>query len=459
MKGEGAAPAPDGAAAKSRATRYGIYVIGVVAAAMFLSALDQTVLPAVAASIQAEFGISDAQIGALVSAFTISLALSTLPIGFWADRWTRRTILGLGLTVWSLATLATGLTRTFPQALTARAVLGIGEATALPTGNSLIGDYFTRRSRGRAMAAVVLAVGCGAAAGAILGGAIGLRFGWRWAFYLAAGPGLLMSLLAFTLREPLRGAAENQGPRLASACDSGLRAFGRLLQIRSYTAATCAAAFAGLAIGGIQFVPLYIHRAFGLNIAQAGALMGIPLLLGALIGSPVVGWIVDWRGRRSARAPVEVGLVGLLVGALAAALVFSARSLVLLEFAAIVFAIAGAAVQIAPFVILQNVVMPSLRASASSMANTITRLFGFALGPLVVGLVSDLAHRDLGLSLLILTPTALLAGAACMAQAMGSIRRDVAAMEQAWAIKETGGPSMHDPNDLEAKPAPAAMHL
>jgi MFS family permease len=459
MKGEGAALAPDGAAVKSPATRYGIYAVAVVAAAMFLSALDQTVLPAVAASIQAEFGISDAQIGALVSAFTISLALSTLPIGYWADRWTRRTILGLGLTVWSLATLATGLTRTFPQALAARAILGVGEATALPAGNSLIGDYFTRRSRGRAMAAVVLAVGCGAAAGAILGGALGLRFGWRWAFYLAAGPGLLLSLLAFTMREPLRGAAEKQGPRLATARDSGLRAFGRLLQIRSYTAATCAAAFAGLAIGGIQFVPLYIHRAFGLNIAQAGALMGIPLLLGALIGSPVVGWIVDWRGRRSARAPVEIGLAGLLIGALAAALVFSARSLALLESAAIVFAIAGAAVQIAPFVILQNVVMPSLRASASSMANAITRLFGFALGPLVVGLVSDLAHRDLGLSLLLLTPTALLAAAACMALAMGSIKHDVAAMEQAWAGKEIGEPLMRSPNEPEAEAEPDAVHI
>src|SRR5215831_16954791 len=137
-----------------RAPRYGMYVVGLLAAASFLSNVDAAVLPTVAASIQAEFGISDTQVGALISAFVVALALASIPVGYLADRWMRRTILGIALTVWSLATLLTGLTRSFPQTLAARAMLGIGEATVMPVGTSLIGDYFSSTTRGRAMGAV-----------------------------------------------------------------------------------------------------------------------------------------------------------------------------------------------------------------------------------------------------------------------------------------------------------------
>src|SRR5262245_6888060 len=117
-----------------RASRYGMYVVGLLGAANFLSNVDSAVLPTVAASIQAEFGISDTQIGALTSAFVVALALAAIPIGYLADRWRRVTILGVGLTVWSLATLLTGLTRSFTETLAARAVLGIGESTLVPVG-------------------------------------------------------------------------------------------------------------------------------------------------------------------------------------------------------------------------------------------------------------------------------------------------------------------------------------
>ena len=170
---ESAAGIPDA----PRASRYGIYVVGLLAAATFLSNLDAAVLPVVAASIQTEFGLSDTQIGALISAFTVALALAAIPVGYLADRWMRGTIIGIGLTVWSLATLLTGLTRSFPETLAARAVLGIGEATVVPVGTSLIGDHFSSNTRGRAMGAMFAAVGLGQAVGVIVGGAIGLQFG------------------------------------------------------------------------------------------------------------------------------------------------------------------------------------------------------------------------------------------------------------------------------------------
>jgi len=70
------------------------------------------------------------------------------------------------------------------------------------------------------------------------------------------------------------------------------------------------------------------------------------------------------------------------------------------------------------------------------MQNTIAKLFGFASGPLAVGIVSDLVDHDLGLSLRLLAPAALLLAAACFALALGSMKRDVQTMEESWALRE-----------------------
>jgi predicted MFS family arabinose efflux permease len=268
--------------------------------------------------------------------------------------------------------------------------------------------------------------------GLILAGLIGLHFGWRTAFYFAAGPGLVLALLAFALREPLRGAAELRGPKLAHASDAGLGAFARLLRIRTYAAVLAAGAFGFFGLGAFQLVPLYVHRRFGLDIAQTGALVGIPSLLGGALGPPLGGWLLDWRGRQSARAAVEAGFIAWLVTGVATAIWLSARSVAVFEAALIVSAFGTSAAILTHFVAIQNVILPSLRASAESMVFTFGRLFG-ALGPLSVGVVSDLAHRNLGLSLLLLTPTAFLLCAACYALALGSMKRDVEAMEASWA--------------------------
>jgi MFS family permease len=90
---------------------------------------------------------------------------------------------------------------------------------------------------------------------------------------------------------------------------------------------------------------------------------------------------------------------------------------------------------LAAVVVFQNVIQPSLRASAVSMNLTSGRLFG-ALGPLAVGLVSDRTGRNLGVSLLLILPAIYILGAACFALALGSMKRDVETMEETWARRE-----------------------
>jgi len=117
----------------------------------FLNYLDRYILPVVATKIQAEFHLDDTAIGALGTAFLLVYAVAALPFGIWADRGVRRTVVGVGVTIWSLATLLTGLARSYAQLFIARAVLGIGEAGYYPAGTSMLGDYFVKEGRSRAM--------------------------------------------------------------------------------------------------------------------------------------------------------------------------------------------------------------------------------------------------------------------------------------------------------------------
>jgi len=130
---------------------YARYVLAVMVGINFLNYMDRYVGAAASPLIQKEFGLSDGQIGALGSAFLLVYALAAVPFGYWADRGIRKTVVGVGVAIWSVATLFTGFARNFTQLFLSRAVLGIGEAGYYPAGTSLLSDYFPKEQRGRSM--------------------------------------------------------------------------------------------------------------------------------------------------------------------------------------------------------------------------------------------------------------------------------------------------------------------
>lgn len=410
-----------------------IYGLVILALTVFLNALDQMILPAVAADVQTEFHLSDAAVGSLFGAFVIALALGAVPLGYLADHRRRRTIIAIGLAVWSGATVLSGLALSFAQMLAARALVGIGEASSQPAGTSILADYFSVRGRGRAMAVVIAAAGLGTGGGLIVGGALGHHFGWRPAFYVAGIPGLLVAALVLTIREPPRGAAERVGPLLAPTAGITPSAYIRLLHNRTYLLVLVSGTFGLFSQGTSQLVTLYLHRRFGLDIQHASALVGSPLLIGGVLGTPFYGWLIDVRTRRTPRGAIEVALAATILCALASAVMFGASSITVFTAGAVVFGIVQWAFILVPFVIVQNVVAPPLRASATAATVLSGRLLGSALGPVLVGMLSDRLGGKLGTSLLVLSPTALLASAACLVLALWTVGSDMRAMEEGWS--------------------------
>src|SRR5438270_7851819 len=413
---------------------YARYVLAVMVGINFLNYLDRYILPAVATKIQAEFHLTDGQVGLLGSAFLLVYAVATIPFGIWADRGVRKTVIGIGVTIWSLATLFTGLARSYAQLFAARAVMGIGEASYYPAGTALLGDYFRKEGRGRAMSVWAAGTAVGIAVGFAGGGIIASSLGWRVAFYMTAVRGLVFAVLAFGLREPLRGAAEARGPQTRAAAVITWRTMVRLLRIPTLRATIAAETALFFVLGGAAFwLPTYLSRRFGLGTGAAGTLAGGVLVIGLLAGSLLGGTIADrlTRVRRSA-SNLPVGIAGFIAGAVFVALALLMPSLVLFI---PMFLLGAASLYLynGPYTaVKQNVVLPTVRASAVTLALLIEHLLGDSYAPFAIGKVSDALH-SLQLALLILLPPLLVLAALFATLGLRHEDRDGRAMEARWA--------------------------
>ncbi len=133
------------------------------------------------------------------------LAVTSVPFGFLADRFSRKTIIWIGILCWSLATLAGGLASTFVSFLIARAFVGLGEAAYAPAAQSMISGAFPKERRAMAQSIFASGMLLGGASGQVLGGMVGARYGWQVAFFIVAIAGLIPSLALFSVEEPARG--------------------------------------------------------------------------------------------------------------------------------------------------------------------------------------------------------------------------------------------------------------
>ncbi len=131
---------------------YARYVLAVMVGINFLNYMDRWVASSAATPIEKEFHLTDAQFGLIGTAFLLVYAVAALPFGYWGDRGVRKTVIGVGVTIWSLATLFTGFARSYFHLFLSRAIVGVGEASYYPAGTSLMSDFFPKEQRGRVMA-------------------------------------------------------------------------------------------------------------------------------------------------------------------------------------------------------------------------------------------------------------------------------------------------------------------
>ena len=409
--------------------------IGVLSAIAMINGVDLSILPAVSSRIQADFGLTDFEIGILGGAYVVVYAIAVIPFGAWADSGVRGRVVGFGVALWSLATALGAFTQNFTQLLLARGGVGFGEASYLPAGNSLVGDLYPREQRARALSYINGAFRVGISLGLLGGAALAAALGWRAAFLIAAVPGFILGAIALGIPEPDRGGAEATPETLRATGDYDWKAFRELLGTPTLRFVVVAVTFCLFVTQGAGFwLPLYVQHRFGLGLVQTGAVVGLPLLVGGLIGTFGGGWVGDRRGERSPRGHLEVTIASLLVGAASLAVVYSATSVPLLAtawFFASIFLTVWIPVLQAQIL---AVVIPVMRASGLTLALLVGNLFGNALAPPVIGGLSA-ATGSLGRALLLVVPGLAVVAAISLVPALGTVEADVRRMEERWQAR------------------------
>jgi MFS transporter, Spinster family, sphingosine-1-phosphate transporter len=393
------------------------WVLAVLAFINLFSYLDRYVVSGVLESLKhAGLGLSDTNLGSLMSGFLVVYTLLAPVFGALGDRRSRPRLIALGVACWSFATALSGFAVNFLTLFAARAAVGVGEAAYVTIAPSLLSDYFPIRQRGRVMAIFFCAIPVGSALGYVVGGLVDKSYGWRAAFFVAGVPGLLLAMLCLFLRDPPRGSQDGAvaPDRAAPVSRSSIsretwQTYGRLLRNKPYALTVLGYAAYTFAVGGLAYwMPAFLERVRGISRSEATVSFGTIVVVTGFIGTFVGGWMGDYFARRWHQAHLYLSAVATLISAPFVWMALTTSSHSLYQFymvtAQLCLFLSTGPINAA----LVNLVIASERATAIALSVFAIHLLGDALSPFMVGALSDLF--SLGQAVRILPAAVLIGG-------------------------------------------------
>ncbi len=377
---------------------YRNYVLVMLTLVYVFNFVDRQLLVILQESIKKELHLSDTQLG-LLSGFTFAIFYVTLgiPIASLADKSSRRNIVALSLSLWSVMTALSGRARNFIQLLLARIGVGVGEAGGSPPAHAMISDYFPPENRATALSVYSTGIYIGILIGFLMGGYLNQHLGWRTAFLVLGIPGVIFSLLFFvTVKEPRRGATD-----APAASSNKPHSFVEVVRFLYATNTFVWLALAtGLHVfciyGLFNWAPSFLARLHGMKTSQIGVLLGLILGIGGAIGTYAGGWLTDYFGKKDKRWYLKIPAYAII-----ASIFFAAGALFLqnnfLSVACLGFCVSLHSMYLGPSIaVVHSLVPASMRSLASAILFLVLNLIGLGFGPLTVGMISDLLAPSLG---------------------------------------------------------------
>lgn len=395
-------------APSQNSTLYIWYVVGVLMVAYVFSFIDRQIFSMVVGPLRRDLHITDVQVSYLQGlVFAVFYTFFGILIGRLVDVYSRRTIITIGLILWSLFTTACGIATTFPQMLMLRMGVGVGEAALSPAAYSLVADYVPARRMSVAISIYSAGIYIGSGLSFLLGGQIqkyastksalslplvGAIHPWQLLFFVVGLPGILLAPLLYTIREPkTRGGSvrptvpigqvfsyifANGGTFLLHNVGFGL------LSLVSYASAA--------------WVPTFYVRTYHWNIGDVGLAYGCVVMVFGSLGIIGAGRVADYlRARGRANANIYVGMwIGLIWTPIHFLMLLAPSG-----FWATVWLVPACMLAAAPFGVapaaIQQMMPPNMRGQASAVYLFILNLIGLGLGPTAVAwFTQHVFHRD-----------------------------------------------------------------
>ena len=389
---------------------YAWYTVILLTIVYIFAFIDRFILSLLVEPIKADMNLTDTQIGLLLGpAFAIFYTTMGIPLGWLADHARRTWVIGIGITLWSLATAASGLAKNFLQLFTARITVGVGEATLSPCALSIIADSFPPERRGKPIAFYNSAVSLGAGIAFLAGASVIVwsrtvaevsvpGFGnvapWQLAFIAVGLAGLPVAILMFTLREPAR---QRQGTKVEPGSTSPKAAFKYVYQNwRAYGFVLVACIMTTVTYSQ-NWLPAMYQRTWGWPPERYAFYYGVALIMIGPLSVNMAGWLSDRlyaRGKHEAPVLVIVwgGLLLIPTGFLSPLMPTGE-----LAFAVLLFNLVGLAMvsALAPVALL-NITPSEIRGQVVAIYYLVISVTGLVLGPMTVGLMNDLVVGEEG---------------------------------------------------------------
>jgi MFS family permease len=389
---------------------YSWFVVLFLMVLLTSSFIDRTILSLLVQPIRADLHLTDTEYSYLAGlAFVVLYTLTAIPLGWLADRWSRRLLIAGGVAVWSVMTAGCGLAGSFWRLFAFRVGVGVGEATLSPCSYALIAEMFPPERRARPLSVFTLGIPIGQGLALMIGGTVidaitrvgpidfpvvGVTKPWQTVFLIVGLPGLILALLTLLI-------VRETPQRLLKTADDQ-PSFGAVLAFMGRhfgvyaTLAVSLGCFAIYGYGGTAWFPTYLQRVHGFSASESGLFMGSSVLVLGVLGSITAGWFADrlaQRGRHDALfatgIPYAIGMVATASLGTIVTLPWLSLTLVALQG---FFTLTWAGVNVAT---VQTVTPVRMRSQVSATYLFFTNMIGLGIGPTAIAASTDhLFHRD-----------------------------------------------------------------
>jgi MFS family permease len=288
-------------------TRQATLLVGFMWVAYFLNYCDRQAVFSMFPSLKADLGMSDQQLGMTGAMFLWVYGFGCPIAGYFGDRFSKRAMVVLSLVVWSLVTIATGMSGSAAGLLALRAAMGVSESLFMPTAIALTANAHPPGLRSRAIATLTTAQIAGTVGGSWFGGWMADQGQWRGAFFILGAVGVLYAVPYFLF---LRGV--NEGPAAGATVDPPL-SVTVLLKVRTYL--LLCVVFPAFVFGLwllYGWLPAFLHDKFALSQAEAAKNATLYLQATTAVGLLAGGILADALYRRTAASRLWLMTVSLI---------------------------------------------------------------------------------------------------------------------------------------------------
>jgi len=374
------------------------WTLAVLTFVSILEWADRALMSVVAEPVKEEFELSDTELGFLLGfAFVSVRVLIAIPVGRLADTWNRRNLLAIALAIWSSATMAMGMARSYLESIAARLCVGAGTSGSYPPTVSMLADLFPLKQRGLAMGIWSIGSTVGFSLGVGIGGIITSTAGWRAAmiYFSVLGIGVAL-LLVFVVREPTR--RDSSGSELATQTPPSLgEVFAFVRRQRSLLHVTVG--FVALSIVDISIAfwsVSYFVRSHGLDVLEASSLLATVWLIAGIPGTLLGGYLMDRLARRDIRWHAWMIACICLATIVPAPFIYLSPSVPMALTAVFVSQLIWTMWFAPQVTVLTGLVGSRTRAIAWAAFSITAALVGQGVGPQLIGAISDLLTPHLG---------------------------------------------------------------